>query len=117
MNAFRRPVTGIDTSGHERCPLVTPENYRLTTSSSGFESFELAPELDKCGKVMVQLLVKPRGKVKGVVFVAGIGTGEARGCNAAHIVKGTKSGAETLLGIAADDEGELEWYLIDFVWT
>jgi len=67
---------------------------------------------------MVQLVVRPqRRPAKGVVFVIGIGTGEARGCNAAHIVTGTKSGAETLLGIAADDEGELEWYLIDFVWT
>ena len=44
-------------------------------------------------------------------------TGEERGCNAAHIAKGIKSGAETLSGIAVDDEGELEWFLIDFVWT
>ena len=116
MHAFVRPVTGIGTSDPERCPPVTRANYRLTTSASGIESYELTPDLDKCGKTMVQLVVRPqRRPAKGVVFVIGIGTGEARGCNAAHIVKGTKSGAETLLGIAADDEGELEWYLIDFV--
>ena len=115
MRAFVRPVTGIDASDPERCPPITRANYRLTTNSSGFKSFELAPELGKCGKCMVQLVVRPRRRAKGIVFVIGIGTGEARGCNAAHIVKGIKSGAETLSRIAVDDEGELEWYLIDFV--
>ena len=61
-------------------------------------------------------MVRPR-RATGIVFVIGIGTGEAPGCNAAHIVKGIKSGAETLSGIAVDDEGELEWFLIDFAWT
>ena len=65
----------------------------------------------------MQLVVRPRRRSTGIVFVISIGTGEARGCNAAHIVKGIKSGAETLSRIAVDDEGELEWYLIDFVWT
>ena len=117
MNRYMPRVTGVDISDRHRCPPITSANYRLTTSSSGFQSFELVPDLDTCGKVMVKLLVKPRRRAKGVVFVIGIGTGEARGCNAAHIVKGMKSGAEALLKIAADDEGELEWYLIDFAWT
>ena len=117
MRAFVRPVTGIGASDPGRCPPVTRANYRLTTSSSGFKSLELVADLDTCGKVMVQLVVKPRRRAKGVVFVIGIGTGQARGCNAAHIVKGMKSGAETLSKIAVDGEGELEWYLIDFVWT
>ena len=117
MRSFVRPVTGISTSDRERCPPFTPDNYRLTTSSSGVESFDLAADIGKCGKCMVQLVVRPRRRRTGIVFVIGIGTGGARGCNAAHIVKGIKSGAETLSGIAVDDEGELERYLIDFVWT
>jgi hypothetical protein len=61
-------------------------------------------------------VVRPR-RATGIVFVIGIGTGEARGCDAAHIVKGIKPGAQTLSGIVVDDEGELDWFLIDFVWT
>ena len=117
MQRFMAPVKGIDISDRHRCPPVTLANYRIATSGSGFQSYELVADLDTCGKVMVQLLVKPQGPTKGVVFVIGIGTGAARGCNAAHIVKGMKSGAETLSKIAVDGEGELEWYLIDFVWT
>ena len=118
MDALVIRVTAIEISGRRRCPPVTPANYRLTSSASGFESYELVPELGKCGKTMVQLVVRPRLRpAKGVVFVIGIGTGEARGCNAAHIAKGMNPGAETLSGIAVDDEGELEWYLIDCVWT
>ena len=53
MHAFVRPVKGIDISDHERCPRFTADNYRFTTNSSGFESFDLAPDIDKCGKCMV----------------------------------------------------------------
>ena len=56
----------------------------------------------------MQLVVRPRRRSTGIVFVISIGTGEARGCNAAHIVKGIKPGAEALSGIAVDGEGELE---------
>ena len=121
MDAFVRRVTGIEVSDRRRCPPVTPANYRLiTTSASGcFESYELVPELGKCGKTMVQLVVRPRRRpAKGVVFVIGIGTGEARGCNAAHIAKGMKPGAETLSGIArCRRRGRARMVLIDFAWT
>ena len=49
MRSFVRPVTGIDISDRERCPPITRANYRLTTSSSGFESFDLTSDIDKCG--------------------------------------------------------------------
>ena len=97
-------------AGHSR---ELPPHYQFL----GLRVIRARPELDKCGKCVVQLVVRPRRRSKDIAFVIGIGTGEARGCNAAHIAKRIKPGAETLSGIAVDDEGELEWYLIDFVWT